>query len=213
MISSNSNINVLTKEAMQEFFLPIAEYFKEKIVTIDSFQYLLIRYKLQAEWFEKENLFSLYSEETTKGESVLDMSLREYLFNQGIDFPFSKPSSPSGEADVVSIVKQKPISLEVKIFDNDGRTQAHIRQGVTQAFRYAQDYGESSAYLVVFNVSDRELLFKLSSSDVPQRIVIGDKTIYIFVVNLFSFKETASKRKIEPAIIDEKYLLEPEPKN
>jgi hypothetical protein len=213
MISREEDINMLTTEAMHEFFDPVAKYFEEKITAIDSFQYLLIRFKAQTEWFERENLLSRYSKDTGKGESVLDLSLREYLFNQGVDFPFSKPSSPSGEVDVLSIVKQKPIPLEVKVFDNEGRTQAHVKQGVVQAFCYAKDYGETCAYLVVFNVSDREVLFKLSSLDVPQRIVIGDKTIYIFVINLFNFKDTASKRKIEPAIIEEKYLLEPEPKN
>lgn len=141
----------------------------------------------------------------------MDSSLREYLFNQGVDFPFSKPSSPSGEVDVLSIVKEKPVPLEVKVFDNEGKTQSHVKQGVIQAYCYAKDYGEPSAYLVVFNVSERELFFKLNSTEIPQRVVMGDKTIYLFIVNLFCFEETASKRKINSAIIEETYLLEPQP--
>jgi len=206
--TSGGDVNIYTREALLEFFRPVAKYIMEKISVMDSFQYLLIRYKLQSEWFERENLLQLFAKDTTKGESVLDALLREYLFNQGVDFPFSKPSSPSGEVDVLSIVKRNPIPLEVKVFDNVGRTQAHVKQGVIQAYSYAKDYGEASAYLMVFNVSNREIVFKLNSQEIPQRVAIGDKTVYIFTVNLFSFEEPASKRKLEPALIEERYLLE-----
>jgi len=209
-VSATGNVNVMTEEAMREFLVPVCKYINEKIANICSFQYLLVRFKLRSEWFEKENLFNLYSGNTSKGESILDEALRAYLFDQGINFPFSKPSSPSGEVDVLSIVEQKPIPLEVKVFDGEGRSQSYVRQGFRQAFSYAKDYGEPSAYLVIFNVSQNDLVFKLSSSDIPQRLVIGDKTIYFFVINLFPHEEPASKRKLKTFVIEEKYLLETE---
>jgi len=192
---------------MRDFFLPVWEYLDEKIVSMDTFQYLLIRFKLNSEWFKREFLYSLYSSDTSKGELALDKELRAYLFNQGIDFPFSKPSSPSGEVDVLSMIERKPIPLEIKVFDGDSRNNSHIRQGLIQAFSYASDYGESSGYLVIFNVSRFNLIFRLTSKDVPQRVVIGDKTIYLFVVNLFAPEKSASRRNLEPHEITEEYLL------
>jgi len=207
-VSASGNLDVMTDEVVKEFFVPVCKYIDEKIASIDSFQYLIVRFKLKSEWFERENLFNLYSGNTSKGESILDKALRAYLFDQGIEFPFSKPSSPSGEVDVLSIIKQKPIPLEIKVFDGEGRSQSYVRQGFRQAFNYAKDYGEPSAYLVIFNVSQHDLIFKLSSPNIPQRLVIGDKTVYIFTINLYSHEETASKRDLKPYVIDEKYLLE-----
>jgi hypothetical protein len=207
-VSASGNVDAMTKEALREFFVPVCKHIDEKITSIDSFQYLIIRFKLKCEWFEREDLFNLYSGNTSKGESVLDRALRAYLFDQGIDFPFSKPSSPSGEVDVLSIIKQKPIPLEVKVFDGEGRSQSYVRQGFRQAFNYAKDYGEPSAYLVIFNVSQHDLIFKLSSPNIPQKLAIGDKTICVFTINLYPHEEPASKRDLKPYEIAEEYLLE-----
>jgi hypothetical protein len=207
-VSASSNVDAMTEEALKEFFVPICKYIDEKITSVDSFQYLIIRFKLKCEWFEREDLLNLYSGDTSRGESILDNVLRAYLFDQGIDFPFSKPSSPSGEVDVLSIIKKKPIPLEVKVFDGEGRSQSYVRQGFRQAFNYAKDYGEPSAYLVVFNVSQHDLIFKLSSTNIPQKLTIGDKTIYVFTINLYPHEEPASKRDLKTCEIAEEYLLE-----
>lgn len=206
-VSALRNVDAMTQETLRQFFVPVAKYIDAKVISIDSFQYLLLRFKLKSEWFDKEHLFKLYNSNTTKGESILDNVLRAYLFDQGINFPFSKPSSPSGEVDVLPVIEQKPIPLEIKVFDGDGRSKSHVRQGFTQAFNYAKDYGESSAYLVIFNVSQYQLMFKLSSQDIPQRLVIGDKTIYVFIINLYPHDKPASKMDLKPYEIDEKYLL------
>jgi len=206
-ISASRNINSLTSEAFQEFFVPVYKYIDERIISIDSFLYFLIRFKLKCEWFEREKLFNLYSKDTSKGESNLDKILRAYLFDQGIDFPFSKPSSPSGEVDVLSVIKQKPIPLEVKIFDGKGRSRSHIRQGFRQALNYAKDYDAPSAYLVVFNVSHYDLVFKLSSLEFPQKLAIDNKTIYFFSINLYPYEKSASKRDLKIYEITEEYLL------
>lgn len=207
-VLTDGNTDYLTAQALREFFVPVQKYIDERIRSIDSFQYLITRFKLKSEWFEKEILFDLYNGDTTRGESNLDRVLRGYLFDQGIDFPFSKPASPSGEVDVLSLIERKPIPLEIKVFDGAGRSQAYILQGFRQAFSYANDYGEPTAYLVIFNVSEHDLLFKLSLPDVPPRLVIGNKTIYIFVINLRPCEDSASRRDLNPFIIDEKSLLE-----
>lgn len=213
LISTVNNINIMTQEAMKEFFVPVYKYIQERIKNVDSFQYLLIRFKAKSEWFDRSKLFDAYTNETKVGEKTLDSALRKYLFEQGIDFPFSKPSSPSGEVDVLSLIGSKPIPLEIKIFDGEGRAQDHIRHGLRQALCYARDYGEPSAYLVIFNVSQKEIIFNLNQKELPQRIHLGDKTIFIFVVNLFLHKETASKRDMITVLIEETYLLEPSDKS
>lgn len=208
LAAATSDAAYINREVLHVFFTPLYKYIREKSVSIDSFQFLLLRFKLKSEWFARESLFNLYQQDMSKGESILDNQLRAYLFDQGINFPFSKPSSPSGEVDVLSIIEQKPIPLEIKLFDGENRSKSHIRQGLIQALSYASDYGEPSGYLVIFNVSKFNLIFRLSSKDVPQRLGIGDKTIYFFIINLFTPEEPASRRNLELYAIDEEYLLE-----
>lgn len=207
-ISPSRNLDQLTREAMKEFFEPVYVYIDERISSMDLLQHFLVRFKLRSEWFEKEELYGLYKKDTSKGEEILDRALRSYLFDQGINFPFSKPRSPSGEVDILPLIEQKPMPLEVKVFDGNGRSRSYVRQGFRQAFTYAKDYGEPLAYLVIFNVSPYDLIFKLSLSDIPQRISIGDKNIFIFIIDLYPHEKTASKKPLKQFIIEEKYLLE-----
>jgi len=202
------DLDYLTKKIVDALFSPLFKYIDEQIKNVNSFQYLLIRFKAKSEWFDQSTLYNRYIENTGIGESTLDCALREYLFDQGISFPFSKPSSPSGEVDVLSLIENKPVPLEIKVFDGLRKSQNHIRQGLRQAISYAKDYGEPSAYLVIFNVSENEIVFKLSQKEVPQRVNLGDKTIFIFVVNLFPHEKTASKRDLKTVSIEETYLLE-----
>ena len=76
--------------------------------------YLLERFKLKSEWFHQVVLWEMYCDDTSSGEKNLDRVLREALFDGGIDFPFSEPTSPSGKADIVALGStQDPLVLDV----------------------------------------------------------------------------------------------------
>lgn len=139
----------------------------------------------------------------------MDQALRQYLFDQGIDYPFSTPLSPSGRADVVAgLQAPEPIIIEVKIFDPDGgRDGSYIRRGFRQIYDYLSDYNKTVGYLVIFSVSGRSLQFKLTSSEYPQRIEFNNRVIYLVVIDIFPHEEPASKRgPLEPYVIEENYL-------
>ena len=80
--------------------------------------FLIERFKLKTEWFRRKELYLLYQEDTSVGEASLDQELRASLFDGGIDYPFSQPSSPSGKADIIALLdSDDPLVLEVKVFD------------------------------------------------------------------------------------------------
>jgi len=116
-----SNTDVGTRFALQQFFEPFYEYIDEKVDGMDLLLFLLARFKLKTEWFDKSLLFDTYKADTKKGEESLDAALRSYLYDQGLSFPFSSPLSPSGRVDILSLVEHQPIPLEVKVFDAEGR--------------------------------------------------------------------------------------------
>lgn len=203
-----TNIDAIAHVFLEQFFRPVYNHIIERIIEIDAFLYRIIRIKAYIEWYKKEELYQLYISDTTKGEYNLDKKFREYLFESGIDYPYSKPISPEGEADILTVIRENPIPLELKIFTGDNRS--HIKQGFTQAYLYSRDYNTPIGYLVVFNVSEKELKFSVTSAEVPQRIAFGDKPIFIITINIYPHVEPASRRRLETYEIIENYLISKE---
>jgi len=100
----------------------------------------------------------------------------------------------SGEPDVVSLQdSQHRFIGEVKIFDSDSRGKAYIKKAFYQTYRYCLDYNEPLAYLIVFNVSKRQLRVELPSDreGVP-RFEYNHKTIFLIVIDIHERLGTTS---------------------
>jgi hypothetical protein len=205
VVGDVTNMDSMTSIFLNEFFKPLYNYIFEKLIEIDAILYLLIRFKAYAEWYRKEELFHIYNSDISKGEANLDKKLREFLFECGIDYPYSEPRSPEGKTDILVLIQEKPIPLEIKVFN--GTNKAHIKSGFKQALLYADNYNCPNGYLVVFNVSEKELFFTLSIPDLPQRVVIGGKTIFFITNNINPYLPPASVRRGVPYEIDENYLI------
>jgi len=60
--------------------------------------------------------------------------LRRFLFEQGIDYPFSQPRSASGQSDVVAMVDEDdPLICEVKLYNGRNSSKRYVAKGVQQA--------------------------------------------------------------------------------
>lgn len=173
-------------------------FFDDQIDEAGDVLYLLERFKLKTEWFHKEELWGTYKGDTTTGERNLDRKLREALFDGGIDFPFSEPTSPSGKADIVALSNmQDPLVLEVKVYDpQKSKDKSHLRKGFHQVRRYANDYQQAVGYLVIFNCSNNQLVLPSDNSDegeFPPRIVHDSKTLFLISVDISSDRDSASR--------------------
>ena len=208
-ITSSRNIDDICHAISEQYFLPLYKYFVEKIEDNSNMLYLLDRYRHRTEWFHKKRLFLLYQQNSKYGEDLLAKDLQEYLHNQGIDYPFSTPLSPSGRSDLIGLIyTSDPMVLEVKLFDlSKGYGKEYIRKGLTQAYRYTLDYGKSVGYLLIFNLDEKDLTFEKTPDDPIKSIRLGDKLIYILVVNIFEQHKSASQlKKPLPYIIEDSYL-------
>jgi len=157
-LDMGANLPEGARLSTEQFVEPLIEYLQERLGEATDVLYLLERYVHRVEWFRKETLFEQYTADTARGEALYDTDLREFLFEQGIDFPFSQPKSASGQADIVSdLSSDDPLVCEVKLFDADSRNKAYVAQGFRQAVQYAADFAQTTAYLVVFNMSDTHL--------------------------------------------------------
>lgn len=208
-ISGEKRIDAGIKYFNKIFTKKLYEYIDERIEDGNLILYILNGFKARSEWFNKNELYELYQSNTRHGEENLTKELRKFLFDQGIDYPFSEPLSPSGKPDLVhGIGGDNPLTLEVKLFDPArSYNRAYIRRGFHQAFRSAKDYNQPFGYLLIFNLSDYDIKFGTESQNKQIKIDFGDKTIYIVVINLFESESASKKGKMKPYEINEDYLI------
>ena len=201
-ISSKRKYDEILSDLNEIMVEPLINFIHDQIDDGGNILYIIERFKLKAEWFRRKELHCLYEGDTSVGERNLDQELRAGLFDGGIDYPFSEPSSPSGRADIVALLESdEPLVLEVKVFDPErSRGRSHIKRGFQQVTRYAQDYNQSVGYLVIFNCSDKQLVIspeETLEAEFPTQINYGGKTFFVIPIDIHP--EVASASSERPA--------------
>lgn len=181
------------------FVDPIHDLLVDQVKSSSSMLFALLRYKRWAEWFKAAQLRERYSSEVAGGESALDKSLRRFLFESGIEYPFSEPVSPRGKADIVAgLETDDPLVLEVKVWDSSkGYRENRVRDGLRQAMQYAADYGKDGGYIVVFNLDKEPLSFanQFTKNAWPPRIEHGGRTYHFVDVNIADQTKPVSQQE------------------
>jgi hypothetical protein len=209
-LSYRTNFDESVAIVTDEIVRPLVNYLLGTIGTESATLHHLERFKRQVEWFEQETLFAEFTRDTGHGEEIYDRRLRQFLFAEGIDFPFSKPRSASGEADVIAEVDgDDPLVCEIKLFDGDSYGIGYLAKGMRQVTRYAHDYGKAVGHLVIVNVSERRLsLPSDAATDVaPPRIVVEGVTVFMVVVHGRPRPSASKERKVEVVRIERDQLV------
>ncbi len=183
--SHESNLNASVREMTEKAVEPFIEYLEERLGSESEVLYLLERLKRRVEAFDQKELYARYEADTQHGEDIYDHYIRRFLFDEGIDNPFSQPRSASGEADIVSgLDSDDPLVEETKLYDGERYNVAYVAKGFNQAVQYAQDHGKTVGHLVVVNLSDRNLQLPTDEepSIWPPRLHVSGVTIYMVVV-------------------------------
>lgn len=183
--SSERNFDAMLRDFNDVAVEPLIDHLEERLAAETDLLYVLERYRRQVLWFDQGRLWSQFEADRAHGEAIYDEDLRRFLFEQGVDFPFSQPEGPSGKPDLLIVDKtDDPIPLEVKLFDGESYGVSHLAKGLGQALRYAEDYGHRDAYLVVFNLTDRtiEISSDEPGSGWPPRFNVEGRTVFVVVV-------------------------------
>jgi hypothetical protein len=156
-LSSGSKFDGYWRAIVERILHPLFDYLSERVGEESNILYVLERYARRVEWFDRKELHERAMHEPREAEEVYDADLRRFLFSEGINMPFSRAKSASGESDVLTeLDTDDPLVCEVKIFDSS-RGKRHLASGVHQAISYASDYGKQVAYLVIINLSGKPL--------------------------------------------------------
>jgi hypothetical protein len=181
---------------------PLFDFLDETLDDANVVLATLIRYKQKVEWYRRGEVLAKYTEDTSRGERNVKQHMFEFLFDQGLAFHV-EPVTASGEPDVVSLHdSQYKFIGEIKIFDPDGsRGAAYIKKAFYQAYQYCLDYNEPIAYLIVFNVTRRQLRVELpTDKEGLPRWEYNSKTIFLIVIDLYEHEGTASTRGIADTV-------------
>lgn len=186
-----------TLDTFRELFLePFYDYLDEGLDDAAAVLGYLKRYKQRCEWFRRKELYNLWASDSKRGEKHLALDLYEYLFDQGIDFSI-EPTSASGEADLVSLQKgENRLIADAKIFNPEkGKDKRYLISGFNQIYTYTRDFNESVGYLIIFKTCEADL--KLAVSEITSHIPFithNNKVIFLLVIDIFPYEESASKR-------------------
>jgi len=172
---------------------PLFDFLDETLDDANVVLATLIRYKQKVEWYRRTEVLGLYNGDTQRGEKNLKQHMFEFLFDQGLPFHV-EPASGSGKPDVVSLDDpRQPFIGEGKIFDAESRGKPYVKKAFYQAYRYCLDYNEPLAYLIVFNVSNKQLRVEIPSTpDGVPRWEYNHKTIFLVVIDVHQHEGTAS---------------------
>jgi hypothetical protein len=183
--------------AIEELITPLVYFIHDSLDRSNSTIYLLEKYKRRTEWFTRSALLNSYTNAIKNFEQIFEDDLRMFLFDQGIDYPFSTPKSTSGRSDIVGAIDTSdPIIIEIKVLDKSkGYGKKRIIDGFTQIYKYANDFNKDFGYLVIFNLDDAELKILLNekSSLFPPMLSFNNKSFFFIIVNLI-YVDSASKQ-------------------
>jgi hypothetical protein len=175
---------------------PLFDYIDEQLDDKRMTLVLLKKYKQRCEWFRRDELLAACVADTRQGEKTLAYDLYEYLHDQGIQFHI-EPQSASGRIDLISAQTGKDrLVADAKIFNPESsHDRSYIMDGFRQVYDYTKDYNESFGYLVVFKTCAEDLSISTpkQESGVPF-ITHNNKSIFIVVIDIFDYPESASKR-------------------
>ncbi|WP_148086562.1 hypothetical protein [Micromonospora sp. HM5-17] len=208
------NLNDGWRQFAEMVLSPFFDFLSERVGAESSVLYVLERYVRRVEWFDREELYARFQQDTRNGEEVYNLDLQRFLYLEGNYVTHAKPRSASGEADIIGEVdSDDALICDGKIFDAGSRGKGYLAKGYNQIVQYAQDYQKNVAYLVIFNVSGRPLQFPTDESkgvSFPYVDMSGVR-VYLVGVRALPPQTTASKLgKATPVVVTTEDLINPD---
>ncbi|MFD0425296.1 hypothetical protein [Streptomyces parvus] len=194
--SNKRNIQDSWREFAEDILQPFFDFLSERVGAESSILHTLERYRTRIEWFDREELYARFEADRPNGEEVYNLDLQRFLFLEGDHITHAKPRSASGEADLVGELDGRdPLVCDGKIFDGSSRSKSYLVKGVHQILKYAHDYGQHTAYLVIYNITDKLLDLPTDGTPAawPPYTELSGVRVYFIHVRVLPPTTTASK--------------------
>lgn len=193
MYSTNITFDIVWSQFISYFIEPIIFHLKESIQRKDNYLDLLVSYKKRTEWFTKRKL---NNERII--EDDLELDLRQFLFENGVEYPFSNPKIINNRPDVVANIEHNySLIVEVKFMNSKQNYGIErLKQGITQSIKYASELSKTSSYLVFYIFDNIFLDFKFANNEMDLSIRFSMSDINVHIIPIYMYdNESASKMK------------------
>lgn len=210
--SYKKNLQDCWREFAEDVLQPLFDFLSERVGAQSSILHTLERYRTRIEWFDREELWARFDADRRNGEEVYNLDLQRFLFLEGDHITHAKPRSASGEADLIGDGAE-PLVCDGKIFDGGSRGKSYLAKGFHQVIKYAQDYGQHTAYLVIYNITNKllELPTDGAPSVWPPYAEHAGVRVYFITVRALPPEATASKvGKATPVTLAREDLTNPD---
>jgi hypothetical protein len=188
------NLDDMWRRFAERVIQPLIDFLDERVGDQSSVLFVLERNVHMVEWFDRDALHAAFEADRANGEEVYNLNLQRFLFQEGGYITHAKARSASGEADLIGgLDTDDPLVCEGKLLDNRGKS--YLARGFHQVIKYAHDYNQSVAYLVVFNMTDRLLQFPTDgpTGAWPPYIEMAGVRVYFIGIRALPPAATASK--------------------
>lgn len=193
------------QQCFNEIIEPILIYIELQIGQSLNTLYILQRYKILCEWYERDDIKGKKETSITRGH------LSKFLFDNGFTYSLSETSVPSGRIDnfAFNIGLRDPrelskltdaIIIEGKIYEGD---KSVFKDVYNQVHKRVMELNFNEGYCVIFNKSNENIILdkvKLGGINSLYYRTIKYSKIFFLIVNLndefYSSKSTIKELKI-----------------
>lgn len=209
LLTQETSADALVRFSTQRVVAPLFDYLSDRMGPYTNAIHVLGRCRSRIEWFDRVELYEQYSADTRRGEAVYDAYVRRFIFDQGMDMPWSQAKSASGLSDVVVEAQSGQLLVcEIKVFDGANRGVRGLANGLTQSVQYARDHGQVSAQLFIINLAGRPLQMPTDGpEELPPHLAVGNVVVHFFDVRAWPEDSASRQKKLMPIVVDRASLL------
>jgi hypothetical protein len=172
----------------------VREDLLRRIGTVRSLRAVVERFKVRAEWHDRERL-RILGGEPQRGEARLRDELARYLFDAGLN-PITEVVLGNVRADIVAVAPPT-LYVEAKQYEqNPGKV---VKDGIKQIWdtagrRSEEPYGIREAFLVVFRRGGRRI-------QLPDQVRGFAITVHLVLIDIGDAAQTGSRQRSTPLVL------------
>jgi len=174
-------------EFTEDILAPLFDFLADHLTDTAAGLHALRRYKERVEWFDRAELHAGFRPGSghDKGEEYFNNDLQRFLFLDARFVTSAKVRLAKTEPDLLAgIETEDPLICEGKLFEAKSDDAEKIADGFHQVTIYAKTYSKTVGYLVVYNVSDRDIEFPHDGAEAQWAPYVEDAGVRVYFIHL-----------------------------
>ena len=194
---------------------PMFDFLIDHLADTHAGLFALWRYKARVEWFDRVDLHTGFASGAgqAKGEEYFNNDLQRFLFLDAGLITSAKVRLAKTEPDLLAGVDtEDPLVCEGKLFEAKPDDTGKIADGFNQVTIYAKTYSKTVGYLVIYNVSDRDIDLPHDGAGASWAPYVEDAGVRVYFIHVRAKvpdKSASKAGRADPVRIAREALFKP----